>query len=145
MLLLPCYLADDTAAILQAIKLASHAAVQLSTQPCGWQAANRCLVRGSGVQSHRACPPASRCTAHTAGCSTQRHAPRPALACRLPALQPPHKGFLNEGKTGTVVWLPEGTYKVTQTLEITYSNVVLRGAGVSWPAAAAATAAAAAG
>lgn len=37
---------------------------------------------------------------------------------------------MNEGKLGAVVWLPAGTYRITQTLEIMESNVVLRGAGV---------------
>ncbi|PRW61133.1 polyadenylate-binding 4 [Chlorella sorokiniana] len=43
----------------------------------------------------------------------------------------PHKGWQNEGAKGVVVYLPRGRFKITQTLEITQSNVVLRGAGSS--------------
>lgn len=58
----------------------------------------------------------------------------PALLARR--LQSPHNGFLNEGADGTVVLLPKGVYKVTQALEISQSNVVFRGTGVSgWAAA----------
>lgn len=39
---------------------------------------------------------------------------------------------MNEGRAGVVVLLPAGKYKITQTLEITQSNVVLQGQGVSW-------------
>lgn len=38
--------------------------------------------------------------------------------------------MLNGGKAGVVVLLPAGRYKITQTLEITQANVVLRGEGV---------------
>ena len=39
-------------------------------------------------------------------------------------------GFGNEGRQGVVVLLPAGRYVVTQTIEITQSNVVVRGEGV---------------
>lgn len=66
----------------------------------------------------------------------------PALACHgtqeCPAAPPypgrpqkKHLGFQNNGEKGVVVYLPPGRFKVTQTLEISQSNVVLRGAGVS--------------
>lgn len=44
-------------------------------------------------------------------------------------------GFGNEGRQGVVVLLPAGRYVVTQTIELTQSNVVVRGEGVrsgSW-------------
>lgn len=50
-----------------------------------------------------------------------------------PALQIPHLGFGNLGKAGATVYIPPGTYRITKMLELTQSNVVVRGAGVSLP------------
>ncbi len=66
------------------------------------------------------CAPAVPCAAHLC-CAT----------CVSPLVQLPHSGFMNEGQAGFVVLLPAGTYKVSQTIEITQANVVLRGEGVS--------------
>lgn len=57
-------------------------------------------------------------------------------------------GLQNFGREGCVVYLPAGRYRITQTLEILQSNVVMRGDGVregtgalraprgrAWPAA----------
>lgn len=56
-------------------------------------------------------------------------------ACLTPVLpicvQSPHNGFLNQGKQGVAVFVPPGTYVITQSITITQSNVVLRGASVS--------------
>ncbi|KAL4458885.1 hypothetical protein ABPG75_013750 [Micractinium tetrahymenae] len=41
----------------------------------------------------------------------------------------PSDGWGNQGRAGVAVWLPPGSYCVTQALTITWSNVVLRGAG----------------
>jgi len=51
--------------------------------------------------------------------------------CPPTTLQKQHKGWQNEGAQGVVVYLPAGRFKINQTLEITQSNIVLRGAGVS--------------
>ena len=59
-------------------------------------------------------------------------------------LQAPDNGFGNEGKQGVAVLLPAGTYRITKMIEITQSNVVVRGEGVSAGAAMTAAAAAAA-
>lgn len=45
-------------------------------------------------------------------------------------VQNPSDGWGNQGRAGVAVWLPPGSYRVTQTLNIAWSNVVLRGAGV---------------
>ncbi|EFN53344.1 hypothetical protein CHLNCDRAFT_137072 [Chlorella variabilis] len=42
----------------------------------------------------------------------------------------PHNGFLNQGKQGVAVFVPPGTYVITQSITITQSNVVLRGASM---------------
>ncbi|PSC76403.1 Zinc finger CCCH domain-containing 64 [Micractinium conductrix] len=52
-----------------------------------------------------------------------------AAAARLP--KPPiDNGFQNQGRAGVAVLLPAGRYRVTESIEITQSNVVLRGEGV---------------
>ena len=56
----------------------------------------------------------------------------------LPPLQVNYHGFGNDGNSGVAVLLPAGTYRITQTLEISQSNVVVRGAGVGAAGAAAA-------
>ena len=40
-------------------------------------------------------------------------------------------GMQNGGSQGVAVFVPEGVYKLTQSIEILQSNIVLRGAGVS--------------
>lgn len=40
-------------------------------------------------------------------------------------------GFQNGGRSGVTILVPSGTYRITQTLEIEQSNVVLKGEGVS--------------
>ena len=54
----------------------------------------------------------------------------PCVACLLDPPQKKHLGFQNNGEKGVVVYLPPGRFKITQSLEISQSNVVLRGAGV---------------
>lgn len=51
-------------------------------------------------------------------------------------LQDMGNGFQNKGVNGVAVLIPAGTYRITRMVEIAQSNVVLRGAGVSLPAAA---------
>ncbi|KAL4458886.1 hypothetical protein ABPG75_013751 [Micractinium tetrahymenae] len=41
----------------------------------------------------------------------------------------PDRGFQNEGREGVAVLVPPGKYKLTRTIEITSSNMVLQGAG----------------
>lgn len=41
----------------------------------------------------------------------------------------PDRSFQNEGREGVAVLVPPGKYRLTRTVEITSSNVVLRGAG----------------
>ena len=48
-----------------------------------------------------------------------------------PLLQGSDSGFLNGGKEGVALLMPAGTYRLTQTLDILQSNVVLRGESVS--------------
>lgn len=61
----------------------------------------------------------------------------PTTTLTLPFTHPPTKPPLqleqmqNGGNAGVVVYLPAGRYKITQTIEIKQSNVVIRGAGVS--------------
>jgi hypothetical protein len=47
-----------------------------------------------------------------------------------PLLQGSGSGFLNGGRDGVALLMPAGIYKITQTLDILQSNVVLRGEGV---------------
>ncbi|KAL4427839.1 hypothetical protein ABPG75_001928 [Micractinium tetrahymenae] len=41
----------------------------------------------------------------------------------------PHLGFGNAGRAGATVYIPPGTYRITKMLELTQSNVVVKGAG----------------
>ena len=47
-----------------------------------------------------------------------------------PLLQGSGSGFLNGGRDGVALLMPAGIYKITPTLDILQSNVVLRGEGV---------------
>lgn len=57
-------------------------------------------------------------------------APHDLRTSLLPAQQAPDRSFQNEGREGVAVLVPPGKYRLTRTVEITSSNVVLRGAGV---------------
>lgn len=82
---------------------------------------------------------ASSC--HVKHCTTAHQLPQKTPPAALPSSpQKPNDGWGNQGRAGVAVWLPPGSYRVTQTLTITWSNVVLRGAGVSGCASPASTA-----
>ena len=53
----------------------------------------------------------------------------------MPAPQDEHAGFGNWGTEGVQVVVPQGRFIISRMLEITQSNVVLKGAGVSGRAA----------
>lgn len=118
---------DDTAAFSRAIAAASRLAEQIS-HVSGGAAAGR--GRCAGLAAAR-----SRADARAAGTTgAQRHRqPRRASSPHRCHVQAPDRGWQNEGRAGVALAVPRGTYKLTQALEITQSNVVLRGAGVSWP------------
>ena len=127
--------ADDTRAILAAVKAASARAAALLAAECG---ETGCKV-GAGRSRAVAC----RCSGSWGAC---RPCPWPTLllpfsACcglderkllaRCAICSRLQGGFGNEGRQGVVVLLPAGRYVVTQTIEIKQSNVVVRGEGVS--------------
>lgn len=71
------------------------------------------------------------CTARLASPRLHQATRAPYHVMSLPACsQIPDAGFGNDGAAGVAVLAPAGTYRITRMLEITQSNVVLRGEGV---------------
>ena len=118
--MLSASLADDTAAILNAVAAASAAAAKLGTVSGPALLHGACMLRAASIH-------------------VLIRTNSPQLLFAAAPLQSRHDiGFLNGGDEGMAVYLPPGNYVVTQTIEIQQSNVVLRGAGVRWSTASAA-------
>ncbi len=129
----PCARADDTRAVQAALNAAGAAADLLNTYDCSTRYTRR-RCQASAGRTPVSCHP---CGTYCDLMYTQSF----AISCLVvlhilrltswPPLQRPSDGWGNQGRAGVAVWLPPGQYRITQTLTIGWSNVVLRGAGVS--------------
>ena len=121
--------ADDTTAFKNAIKAASDAAASLSQVSSIWShqgsVGDCALLR----LSERGAQQAGR--QHLTSAAVKERSTWLSKTANQPRLQGSDRGFLNEGKEGLALLMPAGIYKLTQTLDILQSNVVLRGEGVS--------------